>query len=75
MRKPAFCICKIKGANQLHSNCKADQRLCFRYVGGTFPLLPKSEITRLWPSSVVVQQVFCRGLIGKPEERFSASLD
>ena len=31
MRKPAFCICENKNADQLRSNCAADQRLCFRY--------------------------------------------
>ena len=31
MRKPDFCICENKGADQLCSNCTADhQRLCFR---------------------------------------------
>ena len=29
MRKPAFCICKNNDADQLSSNCAADQRLCF----------------------------------------------
>ena len=29
MRKTAFCICKNKGADQLCSNCTADQHLCF----------------------------------------------
>ena len=29
MRKPAFCIYKSNGADQLHSYCAADQRLCF----------------------------------------------
>ena len=29
LRKPDFCICENKGANQLCSNCTADQRLCF----------------------------------------------
>ena len=32
MRKPAFCICKNKGADQLHGNRAADQRLCFRCI-------------------------------------------
>ena len=32
MRKPAFCICKNKGADQLCSHCAADQCLCFRYI-------------------------------------------
>ena len=35
MRKPAFCICK---------NRTADQHLCFRYTYSTIPQLPKSEI-------------------------------
>ena len=33
MKKPAFCICtKEKGADQLHGNRTADQRLCNRYI-------------------------------------------
>ena len=44
MRKPAFCICENKDADQLRSNCAADQRLCFRYTDSKIPLLPKSEI-------------------------------
>ena len=32
MRNPAFCICENKGADQLHSNNAADQRLCFCYI-------------------------------------------
>ena len=31
VRKPTICICKNKGADQLRSNCEADQRLCFCY--------------------------------------------
>ena len=41
MRKPAFCICENKDADQLRSDCAADQRLCFRYRDSTIPLLPK----------------------------------
>ena len=37
MKKPTFCICKIKGADQLHSNGTADQHLCFRYIHCTIP--------------------------------------
>ena len=33
MRKPAFCICENKEADQLRSNREADQRLCFPYEG------------------------------------------
>ena len=32
MRKPAFCICENKDADQLHSNCAVDQRLCFPFT-------------------------------------------
>ena len=41
MRKSAFCICKNKGTDQLHDNYAAYQRLCFRYIYGTIPLLSK----------------------------------
>ena len=51
MRKPAFCICENKDA---------DQRLCFRYTDSTIPLLSKSEISSLSPSSVAVQPGLCR---------------
>ena len=40
MRKPAFCICENKDADQLRGNREADQRLCFRYIDNTIPLLP-----------------------------------
>ena len=29
MRKPTFCICENKDADQLRGNREADQRLCF----------------------------------------------
>ena len=45
VRKPDFCLCENKGADQLRSNCEADQRLCFRYSDSTIPLLLKSEIS------------------------------
>ena len=32
MRKPAFCICENKHADQLFGNREVDQRLCFRYT-------------------------------------------
>ena len=60
MRKPDFCICENKDADQLRGNREADQRLCFRYIDSTIPLLPKSEISRIHPSSVVVQPGLCR---------------
>ena len=60
MRKPAFCICENKDADQLRGNREADQRLCFRYTDSTFPLLPKSEISSLLLSSIPVQPGLCR---------------
>ena len=39
MGKPTICICENKDADQLRSNCEADQRLCFRYSDSTIPLL------------------------------------
>ena len=33
--KPTICICENKGADQLRSNCEADQRLCFRCTDST----------------------------------------
>ena len=55
MRKPTFCICESKDADQLRGSQKAEQCLCFRYIDSTIPLLPKSEISSLKPSSVAVQ--------------------
>ena len=60
MRKPTFCICENKDADQLRGNREADQRLCFRYIDSTIPLLSKSEISSLYPSSVAVQPGLCR---------------
>ena len=60
MRKPTFCICEKKDADQLRGNREADQRLCFRYLDSMIPLLSKSEISSLWPSSVTVQPGLCQ---------------
>ena len=67
MRKATICICENKDADQLrsyadqlHSNCEADQRLCFRYMDSTITLLSKSKVSSLWPSSVLVQSGLCR---------------
>ena len=45
MRKPTFCICENKDADQLRGNREADQRLCFRYIDSTIPLLSNFEIS------------------------------
>ena len=49
MRKPTFCICENKEADQLCSN----------RTDSTIPLLSKSEISSLKPSSVAVQHGLC----------------
>ena len=43
MRKPAFCSSENKDADQLRGNREADQRLCFRYMDSTIPLLPQPK--------------------------------
>ena len=70
MRKQTFCICENKDADQLRGNREADQRLCFRYIESTIPLLSKYEISSLQPSSVTVQLV-CVGSGRRPERWFS----
>ena len=39
LRKPDFCICENKAADQLRGNREADQRLYFRYIDSTISLL------------------------------------
>ena len=55
MRKPAFCI------------CEADQRLCFRYIDSTIPLLSKSEISSLCDCTAR----FMSDQVRNREDRFS----
>ena len=62
MRKPDFCTCENKD--------EADQGLRFLYMDSKIPLLPKSEITSLLPSSIIEQHV-CVGPGRKPEDQFS----
>ena len=65
VRKPAFCICENKHADQLRGNREADQRLCFWYTDSTIPLLPKYKLQAsshlVWLYSPV-----CVGLGQKP---------
>ena len=60
MRKTTFCTCENKDADQLRGNREPDQRLCFRYIDSTIPLLSKSEVSSLYPSSVAAQPGLCR---------------
>ena len=45
VRKPAFCICENKDADQLRDDREADQRLCFRYIDSITRLLSIYEIS------------------------------
>ena len=60
MGKPTICLGENKGADQLRSNCEADQRLCFRYTDSALPIILKSEISSFQPASVTVQPDLCR---------------
>ena len=70
VRKPAFCICENKEADQLRGNREADQHLCFPYTDSTISLLPKYEISSLQPSSVDVQPGLCGTWSKTPKTRF-----
>ena len=60
MRKPAFCICENKDADQLRGNREADQRLSFRHTDFK-PLAIFCGCTAR----------FVWDLVGNPEDRFS----
>ena len=45
--KTNVLICENKDTDQLRGHREADQRLCFRYIDSTIPLLSKSEILSL----------------------------
>ena len=51
-------------------NCSADQRLCFRYINSTIPLLSQFEISSLYPSSVAEQPGLCRTWSETPKTGF-----
>ena len=75
MRKPDFCQCETKGADQLCSNCTADQRLCFHYTdtSSTIPLLLLSKISSFFTSSVIVQATRCQIWSETPKTSFLTS--
>ena len=73
MRKPAFCICENKAADQLCGHRTADQRLWFHYTDRTIPLFPKSEFSSLQLSSVAAQPGLCRTWSETPKTGFLTS--
>ena len=70
MRKPAFCLCENKDADQLRSNYAADQRLVFaiRIAQSLYYLNPKFQASNhlLWLYSLV-----CVKPGRKPGDQFS----
>ena len=72
-KKTRFCLCENKGADQLRSNCKADQRLCFRYTDSTLSLLIKSEISSFYAASGTVHVGLCQTWSETPKTGFLAS--
>ena len=73
MRKPDFCLCENKGADQLHSNCEADLRL----IAFT-TRIPVVEFLFFLNRNFKLLACFCDStgrfvsdLVGNPKDRFS----
>ena len=64
MRKPTFCICENKCADQLRRNCEADQRLCFRYMDGPVPLFSKPKNFKPLAIFIACTDQFVSDLVG-----------
>ena len=49
-----FCVCENKGADQLCSDCVADQPLCFQYIDSTIQYIDSTTqlISSFYPSFV-----------------------
>ena len=77
MRKPTFCLGENKGADQLRSNCEADQRLCFRYMDSTISLLSESAVVAHKEGITLVWVKVCNmsSFIKKPTMWFSNRTD
>ena len=71
VRKPFFCICENKDADQLRGNSEADQRLCLRYKYSTIPLLPSLQNFKPLAILCGCTAQFMSDLVGNPEDRFS----
>ena len=48
MRKPGFCLGENKDADQLCSNCTADQRLCLRRTDSSSTLIQNFKVLSLF---------------------------
>ena len=67
MRKPVFGICENKDADQLHSNCAADQPLCFCYMDSTIIRNFKTLAIFYGSTARCVSE-----MVGNPKDRFSS---
>ena len=70
MRKPAFCICKHKGADQLR--IEANQHLGFRYIDST--INPSTSYNPNFKPLAIFcgcTAPFVLDLVGNTEDRFS----
>ena len=69
VRKPAFCICENKDADQLSDDREADQHLYFCYIDSTslYFLNPKFQASRRFCDCTAR---FVSDLVGNPEDRF-----
>ena len=65
MRKPVFCMCENKAADQLLGNRAADQCLCFCYIDSTTPHFFNPKYKPLAIFWCVLD------LVGNSEDRFS----
>ena len=71
MRKPTICICENKDADQLCSNCTADQRLCFRLTDSNIPLLIYIQSFNILALCCDCTAWFVSDLVGNPKCWFS----
>ena len=65
MRKPDFCLCENKDADQ---HCTADQHICFCYTDSTIPIFLSFK-----PSSVDAQAGLCQTWSETPKTVFLMS--
>ena len=69
MGKPTICLGENKSADQLRSNCEADQRLWFCYSDSTVPLLLKSEISSSYCKGRFVSDLVGNDIVVFPTRR------
>ena len=68
MRKPDFCLCENKGADQLRSNCSADPCFCFLYTDITLsPPHSHTQIFKILAFFCDCTDWFVSDLVGNPK--------